>query len=211
MLRANSGVSLDTLTESLWDGEPPRSAVANIRTQVSTLRRALGTKATLVGVPGGYRLVVAADLCDHLRFLDEVAAGRAALADSDLPRAIKPLSAALSLWDGDRAAIGVPRYGPLDGWLNHLDEERMRAVEDLADAYIRLGEPRAALRDLADLLAVSPLRGRSWELRMRAHHRLGELGEVSGTYQAAVAAYHRELGIAPDGQLSTLHRVLLRG
>jgi predicted TPR repeat methyltransferase len=46
---------------------------------------------------------------------------------------------------------------------------------------------------------------------MRAHHRLGELGEVSNTYRAAVATYRRELGIDPDGRLSTLHRSLLHG
>ncbi|MFI1357739.1 BTAD domain-containing putative transcriptional regulator [Streptomyces sp. NPDC020898] len=210
MLRANGGVSLETITESLWDGEPPRSAVANIRTQVSALRRVLDAKATLAGVPGGYRLDVPIDFCDHLRFLDQVAVGRAALADGDISHAIKPLATALSLWDGDRAAIGVPRYGPLHGWLNHLDEERTRAAEDLADAHIRLGEPHAALSHLSDLLAVSPLRGRSWELRMLAHHRLGELGQVSDAYRTAVATFRRELGIAPDDRLSTLHRTLLQ-
>ncbi|MFF2409987.1 BTAD domain-containing putative transcriptional regulator [Streptomyces sp. NPDC058092] len=158
-----------------------------------------------MSVPGGYCLLAPPDPCDDLPFLDQVTAGRAALGEADTARAIKPLSTALSLWDVDRAAIGVPRYGPLDRWLNHLDEERMRAMADLADAYIQLGEPRAALRDLEYLLAIAPLRSRSWELRMRAHRRRAALGEVSDTYRASAATHRRELGITPVGQLRTLH------
>lgn len=211
LLQPGHTVSLDSLQEALWDGEPPRSAVANIRTHVSALRAALTDPAQLVGRDGGYALLTSVDSCDHLRFLDASAAGRAALLTGDADRAIRLLDSALALWDGDRAAVGIPRYGPLFGALAHLDEERMRVVEDLAEAHLRLSEPRAALRDLTGLLTTEPLRGRSWALRMRAHHRLGELGEVRRVYRTASAAYRTELGITPDRELRLLYEELTGG
>ncbi|MFC7264962.1 AfsR/SARP family transcriptional regulator [Streptomyces lutosisoli] len=211
LLQPGRTVSLDSLQEALWDGEPPRSAVANIRTHVSALRAVLADATQLAGHDGGYTLNTPVDSCDHLRFLDASAAGRAALLTGDADRATRLLGSALTLWDGDRAAVGIPRHGPLAGALGHLDEERMRVVEDLAEAHLRLSEPRAALRDLTGLLTTEPLRGRSWALRMRAHHRLGELGEVSQAYRTASAVYRTELGIAPDRGLRLLYEELTGG
>ncbi|MFF4831359.1 BTAD domain-containing putative transcriptional regulator [Streptomyces sp. NPDC001315] len=215
LLQAGHRVSLDAIQEALWDGEPPRSAVANIRTHASTLRAALaGTPlagTALVAGEGGYALDVPAEACDHLRFLDLGAAGRTALLTGDADGATRLLGSALALWDGDRAAVGVPRLGPLTGALGHLDEERMRAVEDLAEAHLRVGEPRAALRDLTGLLSSAPLRGRSWALRMRAHHRLGELGGVFETYRGACVVFREELGITPDRELHDLYVELTGG
>ena len=211
LLQADHRVSLDALQEALWDGEPPRSAVANIRTHASALRTALAGSARVVAGDGGYALDVPAEACDHLRFLDLSAAGRSALLTGDADRATRLLGSALALWDGDRAAVGVPRLGPLVGALGHLDEERMRAVEDLAEAQLRVDEPRAALRDLTGLLSSAPLRGRGWALRMRAHHRLGELGGVFEAYRSACTVFREELGIAPDRELHDLYVELTGG
>ncbi|MFC8722412.1 BTAD domain-containing putative transcriptional regulator [Kitasatospora sp. NPDC057198] len=209
LLQANRTVTVDRLVEALWDGEPPASAVANVRTHASALRRHLPEGAALLGGGGGYLLEVAAERCDHLVFLHRAADGRAALADDDSARAAEQLTSALALWDGDRAAVGVPRHGPLAGWLGHLEEERMRAVEDLAGAYLHLGEPRAALRDVNALLAVSPLRDRSWALRMRAHHALGERGSLADDYRTVVLVHRSELGVHPDRQLRRLFEELV--
>ncbi|MFC8453936.1 BTAD domain-containing putative transcriptional regulator [Kitasatospora sp. NPDC057223] len=208
LLQANRTVTVDRAAEALWDGEPPRSAVANIRTHASFLRRRLSHGAGLVGGDGGYVLKVGTEYCDHLVFLRRAADGRAALRAGDGAGGTELLISALALWDGDRAAVGVPRHGPLAGWLGHLEEERMRAVEDLAGAYLHLGEPRAALRDVNALLAVSPLRNRSWALRMRAHHALGERGNLAEAYRAAVLVHRSELGMGPDGQLRQLFEEL---
>ncbi|WP_406859396.1 BTAD domain-containing putative transcriptional regulator [Streptomyces sp. HUAS MG47] len=211
LLQANRTVTVDRVVEALWEGEPPLSAVANVRTHASVLRRHLRPGAGLVGGGGGYVLEVAAEHCDHLVFLDRAADGREALRAGDCAGAAELLTAALALWDGDRAAVGVPRHGPLEGWLGHLEEERMRAVEDLAGAFLHLGEPRAALRDVNALLAVSPLRGRSWALRMRAHHALGERGSLAETYRAAVHVHRSELGVGPDRHLRRLFEELVAG
>ncbi|MEV6208894.1 BTAD domain-containing putative transcriptional regulator [Kitasatospora sp. NPDC051914] len=209
LLRAGTTVTLDRLAEALWDQEPPRSAVANIRTHASRLRQSLDPQTPLLGTEGGYELHADADRCDHLRFLDRAGAGRAALEAGDPDRAAACLAAALALWQGDEAAVGVPRNGPLEAWLGHLDEERMRAVEDFADAQLQLAEPRSALRDLAGLLAAAPLRSRAWELRMRAHHRLGEFDGLTAAYRAAEAVHRRELGTGPGVRLDALYHRLV--
>ena len=38
-LRANTAVSVDWIVDALWDGRPPRSAAANLRSYLADLRR----------------------------------------------------------------------------------------------------------------------------------------------------------------------------
>ncbi|WP_328894105.1 AfsR/SARP family transcriptional regulator [Streptomyces sp. NBC_00236] len=208
LLEANRTVSLDRIVDALWDGEPPRSAVANIRTHISALRRHMADAGTLVSRPGGYELVMPEDDCDHHRFTRLASEGRSALQGGDPERAAPLLGQALALWTTDVAADGVPRNGWQAGPLDHLDEERRRVVEDLAESCVEAGEPRSALRELHALLAADPLRDRGWALRMRAHHSLGEPGGVSDSYRAAVRAFQDRLGARPGAELDRLHHTL---
>ncbi|MEV4415380.1 BTAD domain-containing putative transcriptional regulator [Catellatospora sp. NPDC049609] len=210
-LQPNRTVSLDLLAEALWEpSEVPRSAVANVRTYANTLRGALGRAGVeLINQAGGYVLRVAAQRCDHLMFGELADAGRAALADGHAEQAVASLHAALDLWRGTDAAGGVPRLGPLHGWLGCLDQERLRASENLAEALLAAGDARCAVRELRRLLAVAPLRTRAWWLRMSAHHRLGEHDAVSTTFREATRVFHDELGLDPDPALRELYRTLL--
>ncbi|MGW6393553.1 AfsR/SARP family transcriptional regulator [Streptomyces sp. NPDC055103] len=210
LLDSNRMVPVDHLVDALWDEDPPASAVANVRTHVCTLRRLIGGAATLVSRPGGYELVVPEDVCDTHLFTSAVDEGRAALADGAHERASELLDRALGLWGAGRAAADVRRNGWIAARLAHLDEERRRTAEDFAEACLSLGEPRAALRDLAALLAVDPLRTRSWALRMRAHHLLGERGSVNETMREAAEVFHDHLGSPLDGELVRLHQELCR-
>jgi DNA-binding SARP family transcriptional activator len=210
LLQANRTVPTDLVLDALWDQEPPRSAVANIRTYAHGLRRALaGVPARLSRQAGGYRLVIAPECCDHFSFGELAAEGRAALADEQPAVAADMLHRALRLWRGENAADGVPRYGPLAG-LDHLDAERMRVVENLAEAQLQLGAARAAIRELTALLAVAPLRGKAWQLRILAHHRLGENDAMVATYAEAVKRFRDDLGVDPEPELTRLYRDLLR-
>jgi hypothetical protein len=104
----------------------------------------------------------------------------------------------------------VPRHGALGGWLEALDEQRMRAVERLAEARIAVGRPDLTLRELGELIALAPLRSRGYWLKMLAHHRLGETDRALAVYRSAVGVFRDELGIEPDPQLTDLYRSLLR-
>lgn len=210
LAQANRLVALDHIIEALWDGDPPRSAEANIRTYAWTLRQKPAVATRLRSHAGGYQLHVAREDCDHTRFIDIAAAGRAALDRHDDARAADLLRDALDLWGGDRAAIGVSRSGSVGAWLDHLDEERVRAVEDLAEAYTRLGEPRAALRELKAPLPAARLRSRNWMLQMRAHRELGEIGKAVDVYREAVSTFRTALGVEPDEQLRRLRNEITR-
>ncbi|MFH9008166.1 BTAD domain-containing putative transcriptional regulator [Streptomyces afghaniensis] len=210
LLRPGSVVSLENLMDALWAGEPPRSAVANLRSYAHLLRRRLPVATPLISHQGGYELRVAPDAVDHLVFERLADRGRSAVTD-DPPRAIELLNAALALWSSDHAAPGVERYGMLDGPLRTLDAERIRATEDLADAWLGVGQPHSALRTAGQVLAAEPLRIRSWLLVLNAHHHLGEPGRVTDAFESARTVFRRELGTEPDACLGRLHQQLLAG
>jgi DNA-binding SARP family transcriptional activator len=72
VLHRNDRVSVDRLTDLLWDESPPESAPKMIRIYVSRLRRALasagGPDQRLVTQAAGYRLRVEPDELDLDRF-----------------------------------------------------------------------------------------------------------------------------------------------
>lgn len=55
---ANTPVSDDLLADALWGDRPPRSAAANLRMYVHTLRRTLESADRIARVPPGYALTV---------------------------------------------------------------------------------------------------------------------------------------------------------
>ncbi len=211
LLRGNRVVSLDTLSEALWDGEPPRSALPNLRSYVHQLRRSLGDAPSLLGHQGGYELRLNRQDSDHLLFAEFARQGREVLTSNPL-RAVLLLRRALELWRSEQAAAGLERRGILDRELAILDGERLRVLEDMATAWFALGEPRQALDSAWRVVSSDPLRVRAWEVVLRAHHRLGEPGRLTESYQMACAAFRAELGRDPDSGLELLHdRLLSRG
>ncbi|MFC5661711.1 BTAD domain-containing putative transcriptional regulator [Kitasatospora misakiensis] len=210
LLQPGRVVSIETLMDALWAGEPPRSAVANLRSYAHLLRRRLPASTPLISHQGGYELRAGPDAADHLVFERLADRGRAAVS-ADPPRAVELLTTALALWSSDHAAPGVERYGMLDGPLRVLDAERVRATEDLAGAWLGMGRPHSALRTAGQVLATEPLRIRSWLLVLSAHHDLGEPGRVTDAFESARTVFRRELGTEPDPSLGRLHRQLLAG
>ena len=103
LCRPRTPVPLDLLTDTLWDGEPPRTARKNIQVYVSALRRLLdsvGAGDRLVHQAGGYLLRVDDEELDALRFQRLVRAAREATYQNDLAQASGMLREALGLWRG---------------------------------------------------------------------------------------------------------------
>jgi len=210
LLQHGRSVSVDRLAAAVWDGEPPRSQASNLRTYASLLRRKLGRHGNcLLFRDGGYVLAVSSKQCDVAAFRCLARCGHQAYRGGDATTAASLLIQALTCWRAAQAAPGVVRNGPLRGWLDALDEDRLRAEEDLCAALIAIDEPRSALGRLHEVLTLDPLRSRAWLLRMQIHQRLGEPAAVADCYRQACRLFREELGIAPAPALSQFYAAVL--
>src|SRR5262245_63705066 len=95
LLNANRVVSRERLIDELWGDEPPASAVTNVHSYVSRLRKLLPAEA-LQTRPPGYLLAIEPEQVDLLRFERLVAEARTA----EPARASELLQEALGLWLG---------------------------------------------------------------------------------------------------------------
>lgn len=205
-LDANRPVRLHRLTELLWSGQSPRSAIANIRNHVAALRRTLG--ARIASRPGAYQLTLAPHELDVAEFRRLSESGRNALVKGSPAHAEPHLAAALRLWRGP-AGYELPRGAALDVLLAGLEADRLSVVEDLAAARLELGRAGELAPVLRDHLAAHPLRERAWAQLMLALYRAGDLGAALSAYREAQATLHAQLGIDPGSELTELHVAML--
>jgi CheY-like chemotaxis protein len=132
-----------------------------------------------------------------------------ARAANDDARAVELLDEALLLWRGKALACCAPD-GVDTALCRGLTDARLTAVEDRADARLRLGQHRALLDGLSDLVARHPLRERLAGQLMLALHRDGRTAEALAVYQALRDRLAAELGLDPGERLRTLHGAVLR-
>src|SRR5215212_5760229 len=158
LLEANRTVSVDALVDALWGERVPATAVKMVHIYVSQLRKVLASGA-LQTRPPGYRLEVAPEALDLLRFERLHREGREALADGDAVTAAARFAAACALWRGP--ALGEFSEPFAAAAATHLDELRLVAVEDRIDAELALGRDRDLVAELQALVASHPLRERS--------------------------------------------------
>ena len=97
-------VPVDVLADAVWPDEAPADPANALQSLVSRLRRALGGAAAVEQAPAGYRLAVAPDAVDAVRFDALAAQGRHLLAGGDPAGAAATLREALALWRGDPLA-----------------------------------------------------------------------------------------------------------
>jgi len=217
LLRLNGVVATDVLVEHLWADRPPASVASTLQSLVSRLRRALegtapagaGDGPRLRGRDGGYVLEAAPERVDAVRFDRLLADGRQALAGGDAEGAADRLAEALSLWRG--AAFGDLADRPFARLeAQRLEEARLAAVEDLADALLALGRAGEALDRLNPHVAGHPLRERAWGQTMLALYRLGRQADALRAYQQLRHTLAEELGVDPTPELRRLEEQILR-
>jgi DNA-binding SARP family transcriptional activator len=206
LLEANRPVPVSQLTEAMWPEPPPRSAVANLRTHVSALRRILDGR--LVSRPRAYQLRVAEAELDAAEFARLARAGREALAGGDPASALARLGQALALWRG-AAGDGLPRGTSLEARLVTLDEQRLDTFEDHIQARLHTREFTQIAADLRRHVAGWPVRERSWELLMLALYRSGNVCAALDAYHRARTTLGEQLGIEPGPRMQELHRAML--
>jgi DNA-binding SARP family transcriptional activator len=206
-------VTVDALVEDLWSGEPPPTAVKALQGHVSRLRRALeqaapGAGARLVTETAAYALRLDDEMVDARRFERAVAAGRAALLDGDAGRAAASLEGALRLWRA--RPLADVAYEPFaQAEIARLDEVRIQALEELAEARLALRRHLEAVPDLELLVAEQPFRERPHAQLMLALYRSGRQRDALAVYRETRARLVGELGIEPGRELQELERRIL--
>ncbi|MFG1880829.1 BTAD domain-containing putative transcriptional regulator [Micromonospora sp. NPDC049102] len=202
-------VTLVDLIDELWVDHPPRSAVANVRTYAANLRREFETsglaEATLVRQGNGYRLTLRPEVVDVFRFQEELYAGRDALGAGDLERASELLGRALARWQGPMLA-GIPLGPVLTARTVAAEEERLLAVELLAEVHLRSGRDDLAIPSLREVAARHPLREPTYRLLMRSLHERGDSAEALLAYDEIRKHLISELGVGPGANLEELRR-----
>ncbi|MFC8453643.1 BTAD domain-containing putative transcriptional regulator [Kitasatospora sp. NPDC057223] len=213
--RPNRPVSLNLLTEVVWQDEPPRTARKNLQVYVSALRKLLGDdagegdRARIVHDCGGYRLRLERSELDVLHFQDLAQAGRVATTAGELDAAADLLRQALDLWQGEPFAD--LRSSPLvRAAAEQLEERRLGGYEDWAEAELERGGTASGVAEtVGELVEQHPLRERLQAARMNALHLMGRQSEALAVYDRYRQLLARELGLAPSPALERQYRSIL--
>jgi predicted ATPase/DNA-binding SARP family transcriptional activator len=193
-----------TLVDWIWGENPPADAANALQRLVSRLRKAL-PDGSVDGQPNGYRLTVAPEAVDAVRFERLVGQAR----DDDDPRRLRE---ALALWRGAAMQeVGLQDSEAFDAAVTRLEGLRLTALEDRFDVEIRLGHGAKLVSELTDLVAAHPVRERLVAALMRALVATGGDTEALLVYQRTRETLADTLGVDPSPDLSELHTALLRG
>jgi DNA-binding SARP family transcriptional activator/CheY-like chemotaxis protein len=216
VLRAGRVVSLEQLIDDLWPENPPARAAATVQVFVSNLRRALepdrprGAPArVLVTAAPGYRLAVDPATVDAHGFARLVEEGRTALAGDDPDRAAELLGRAAELWRGP-ALADLPDAPFVRTEAARLDELRLGAAEDRAEAELALGRHAALVAELERRVRTHPMRERPRAQLMVALYRCGRQADALETYRQGRRVLRDELGLDPGTRLRELEQAVLR-
>ena len=197
-------VSDGRLIDALWAEQPPASADHALQVYVSQLRKE-GIEIERIG--GGYRVAPGKlDAHELERLLSEARAARRAGRNED---ALGLVEEALGLWRG-RPLAGLEdlEFAQLEIW--RLDQLRLAALEEWAEASLALGQAAEIVPELAALVREHPLREGLCAALMLALYRSGRQAEALAAYAATRQALVDELGLEPGAELRALQGRILR-
>ncbi|MFF0257539.1 BTAD domain-containing putative transcriptional regulator [Streptomyces microflavus] len=200
-------VTADRLIHDLWGDAPPGKPAGALQAKISQLRRVVG-RDRVVRQPAGYRLRLdgGGDEVDAVRFRALVTEARP-VRDPRTRAAL--LTEALELWRGPAYADfadGLFVRGPAQ----RLAEQRLSVLEEQAEARLEAGDHALLAEELADLVALHPLRERLRAAQMRALYAAGRQSEALASYEDLRTRLVGELGVDPSPELAALHGAVLR-
>ncbi|MET9359844.1 BTAD domain-containing putative transcriptional regulator [Streptomyces sp. NPDC006632] len=212
LLRPNTAISVDRLTEALWDEEPPQHSRTVLQGHISRLRALLAEHDAeaygieLVTQGPAYVLRMPETLIDAHRFEELVTLARGDRAPGDT---VLMLREALALWQGP-ALTGTVTSPPLQAAAHAFEELRLAAVEALAEAYGELGEHGRAAAVLRTEAVAHPLREPLSAALMLALSRSGRQSDALEWFHRTRRLLADELGVDPGPVLSETYALVLR-
>ncbi|WP_062992694.1 BTAD domain-containing putative transcriptional regulator [Nocardia anaemiae] len=212
VMAAGAVVSADRLIEDLWQGEPPPKAAGALQAHISYLRRALEPRRrpraparVVISQAPGYALRADPTAVDAWHFERLLAA---AATEPDLSIRYRTLDTALSLWRGPVLAA----YADSD-WaapeITRLTDMRWTAMEQRADAALRLDRPAEAATTLHRLVDDHPERETAARLLALALYRLGRPLEALATLRRIRTHLASEFGVESSPPLRDLESAIL--
>ncbi|MET9427794.1 MULTISPECIES: AfsR/SARP family transcriptional regulator [unclassified Streptomyces] len=194
LARPSSPVPKDELIREVWGERAPDKAANALQAHVSRLRQLLieseparANTPRLIARGPGYLLHVRPEELDCVEFRLLAARARKCVV-SDPATAVALLQRALMLWRGP--AQHGSYYGPLyTEAAARLEEERLRALENLYNASVRIGRYRQVLAPLEELVAAHPDRvGFRSQLVLARHHAQCRAEATTGSVRRAGTA-----------------------
>jgi DNA-binding SARP family transcriptional activator len=200
LLRANRVVPFDELVDALWPDQPPATARQQVQSAIWQLRRALDDTARpaaerrILTSPPGYLIRVHAGELDADTFESSLAAG--------------DLRAALAVWQGPALAeFDAPS---VRAGATALDEQRISAVEDLAELDLLAGRCQDVVSQVVRFTDVYPYRERLRASLMVGLYRLGRQADALFCYREYRTLLAAELGVEPGPRLRAIEQAILR-
>jgi predicted ATPase/DNA-binding SARP family transcriptional activator len=199
-------VTQDRLVEALWT-RPPPTAAKIVQITVSRLRKVLG-EGVIVSEQRGYRLAAGPEDVDIERFELGLSRARSARSAGRVAEAAHVLDEALALWRGD-ALADLDDEPFVCAERARLEELRLVALEDRADAMLALGRHAELVPELEALAREQPLRERVREQLMLALYRDGRQADALRVYGETRALLVEQAGVDPGPALRRLQRLIL--
>ncbi|WP_308298989.1 BTAD domain-containing putative transcriptional regulator [Streptomyces sp. GESEQ-35] len=207
-------VSVDTLTDRVWNGEPPPTAVGTLHSYLSRLRgrlrRAVGDELAQVGRPSLrlYQLRADPEDIDLLRFQRLRADAAAATARGERELATGLLRTAESLWRGEPLSEFTDNHWALSARAR-LAEEHRRVREERIGLEMELGRHADLVGELQEFASQNPFAQKVIGALMLALYRSGRHDEALAVYRDTRARLHESQGIEPGLELQELHLRML--
>ncbi|MFC7533000.1 BTAD domain-containing putative transcriptional regulator [Actinoplanes sp. GCM10030250] len=215
-LSAGTTLSVPELLEAIWDDRPPMTATTKLQGHVCALRQSMirlgGPEAghTIQTKPPGYVLCRHRADTDLARFGDLVRQAHETRLPGQAAHRAALLTAALGVWRGPSACSDI-RSSWMTRMADALDERRWRAMEDLAEAELLLGEHHSVIDAMEAMVRRAPYRERAWEHLMVAHRNRGDVAAAVAVHHRLSRTLIRGLGVTPGPRIARLLDEILGG
>jgi DNA-binding SARP family transcriptional activator len=211
LLEGGRPVPADQLADAVWPKGPPASWSSGLRRVVSEVRswlRSGGIDAEVRAAHGTYQLVLPDEVTSDVGVARRsLYAARAADIEEDATAGAEHAGRAAALLDGPL----LPAYDA--PWLElhrqDLERDLLEALDLLADAERRRGNPDLAVAVADRAIGRDRLRESSYRLAMAAHRQAGRVGAALRTYELCRRALEEELGTSPSPSTITAYHALL--